>query len=145
MAAKLTDARRGWRWAVSCVVWATYGLSLALPVMPEPMQEGEWFLGYEALLVSLDPQQPFWPVFANVALLAGWVGYVARQQALALVGGIAGLVLSASTLWFLRDPGSAFLMRMEDLAQLKSGYWMWVAAMAAFALAAAYEFFRAEK
>ncbi len=135
------DDRRAWRLAVSAVVWAMYGVSLALPVMPEPMQDGEWLLGYEALLISVGFHEPFWPVLANIALLAGWAGYMVRQQTLALVAGIAGVVLSASTVWFLMDPGPGSILHLEQLAELKAGYWTWMAAMVVFAIAAGHEFF----
>ena len=51
------DDRRAWRLAVSAVVWAMYGVSLALPAVTHwtmtasggTPQEGRPYLGYEAL------------------------------------------------------------------------------------------------
>lgn len=136
MSTEGNDGRNTWRLAALGVVAALYGTSLAMPVMQGPWDDGDPVLGYEALLLSFDLTAPFWPVFANVALLAGCIGYAVGQSTLALVAGIAGTALSLATLQLVNDPG-----------ELMVGYWLWVAAMAVFTLAAASEFFprRAEK
>jgi hypothetical protein len=108
-----------------------YGLSLALPAVSGGMtHEGKPYLGYEALQHGW-----FWggfvPELANVALLAGWIGYLARLHTLALVAGLASLGFSMSTFW-VTDYTSV---------DLKVGFWLWSATMAVFSLAAIWEFF----
>jgi hypothetical protein len=128
MATEGADGRGSWKLAVLGVVATVYGTSLAMPVMKGPWGDGDLLLGYEALMVSSDLRDPFWPVFANLALLAGCIGYAVGQSTLALVAGIAGTALSVATLQLGNDPG-----------ELMVGFWLWVAAMVVLTLAAAFE------
>ncbi len=125
------DDKRAWRLAVSAVVWAMYGVSLALPAVSGGMtHEGRPYLGYEALQSGW-MWGAFVPELANVALITGWIGYMVRQQTLALIAGLSAVGLSLSTFW-LTDYSSA---------DLHVGFWLWVATMSVFSLAAVLEFF----
>ena len=127
------------RFLVSCLVWATYGISLVLPIS----DESDPLLGYQALsyAVMSPPSILLIPAAANVALLFGWFGYLSRMSGFALVAGLVAFGAALSTVPVLSGPHDPWT---DVAASLGPGYWLWVGAMLVFTLGAAFDVVRPE-
>jgi hypothetical protein len=110
------------------MVWLTYGLALATPVLDEYGMSGRPLLGFEALCMGWVGAGVV-PELANVALIVGWVGYFWRINILGLVGSVLALCLaSTAPAVFGAGPG-----------ELRIGFYLWVLAMVVLVVASVVE------
>jgi hypothetical protein len=116
------------RWVVSLAIWGLYGVALVLPVFqfePDPEIGKNVFFGYEAFVLGWAWPGTI-PALANVALVVGWIAFLARRARLATGAGVLAVALSLT----------APAIYGFGFSALGAGYFLWVASCVALAISA---------
>lgn len=116
------------RWIVSIAIWGLYGAALILPATligadTNTLQAD--VIGYEALLHGWGWPGTI-PALANVALLLGWILFLARKARFAAAAGVMAVALSLT----------APAIYEVKFSELGAGYFLWLASCVALAVPA---------